>query len=151
MMQRWSTRTVGIAVGAIFILAAAGVVATRSGSALGQSVTIGYVDMTRALDAHPGKASAEAALRDYAQAQIAEAQQKMKNMAAAQRQDLQRQVDQQIFKKRGELLGGLEKDIRAAIQKVAAQQGVGIVLTREVVLYGGVDLTDQVIKVISGK
>ena len=151
MMKRWSTRTVGIAVGAIFILAAAGVVATRSGPALGQSVTIGYVDMTRALDAHPGKASAEAALRDYAQAQIAEAQQKMKNMAAAQRQDLQRQVDQQIFKKRGELLGGLEKDIRAAIQKVAAQQGVGIVLTREVVLYGGVDLTDQVIKVISGK
>ena len=79
MMKRWSTRTVGIAVGAIFILAAAGVVATRSGPALGQSVTIGYVDMTRALDAHPGKASAEAALRDYAQAQIAEAQQKMKS------------------------------------------------------------------------
>ena len=150
-MMRWNTRTVGIAVAAIISLAAAGFVGARSGPALGQSVTIGYVDMARALDAHPGKAGAESAYREYAQAQMADAQQRMKAMAAAQRQDLQRQVEQQILKKRVELLGGLEKDIRTAIQKVASQQGVGIVLSRDVVLYGGVDLTDQVIKVISGK
>ncbi len=71
-------------------------------------------------------------------------------MTAAQRQDLQRQVDQEILKKRAELLGGLDKDIRAAVQKVAKQQGVSIVLDRQVVLYGGVDLTDQVVKAISG-
>jgi outer membrane protein len=150
-MMRWNVRTVGIAVAAIIALAAAGYLGTRAGPALGQSVTIGYVDMARALDAHPGKASAESALREYAQAQMADAAQRAKGMAAAQRPDLQRQTEQQIFKKRVELLSGLEKDIRAAIQKVAAQQGVGIVLSRDVVLYGGVDLTDQVIKVISGK
>lgn len=150
--MRWNVRMLGTAVGVIVILAAAGFVAARSGPAFGQpAVTFGYVDMARALDAHPGKAAAEAALRDYAKAQIADAQQKMKNMTAAQRQDLQRQVDQAIFQKRAELLGGLDKDIRAAIQKVAKQQGVSIVLDRQVVLYGGVDLTDQVIKVISGK
>jgi outer membrane protein len=75
----------------------------------------------------------------------------MKNMSAAQKQDLQRQVDQGIFKKRAELLGGLDKDIRAAVEKVAKQQGISVVLSREVVLYGGVDLTDQVIKAIGGK
>ncbi len=149
--MRWNVRTLGIAVGVIVVLAAAGYIAARSGPALGQSLTIGYVDMGRALNAHPGKAAAETALRDYAQAQIADAQQKMKNMTAAQRQDLQRQVDQAIFKKRAELLGGLDRDIRAAIQKVARQQGVSIVLSRDVVLYGGVDLTDQVVKAISGK
>jgi outer membrane protein len=75
----------------------------------------------------------------------------MKNMSAAQKQDLQRQVDQGIFKKRAELLGGLDKDIRTAVEKVAKQQGISVVLSREVVLYGGVDLTDQVIKAIGGK
>ena len=45
----------------------------------------------------------------------------------------------------------LDKDIRAAVEKVAKQQGVSVVLSRDVVLYGGVDLTDQVIKVVSGK
>jgi outer membrane protein len=149
--MRRNVGMLGIAVVVILVLAGAGYLAARGGApALGQSVTIGYVDMARALDAHPRKAAAEAALRDYAQAQIADAQQKMKTMTAAQRQDLQRQVDQEILKKRAELLGGLDKDIRAAVQKVAKQQGVSIVLDRQVVLYGGVDLTDQVVKAISG-
>lgn len=150
--MRWNTKTLGIAIAVIVLLAAAGVFAARAGTpAFGSTMTIGYVDMARALDAHPGRASAEAALRDYAQAQVADAQQKMKTMTAAQKQDLQRQVDQAIFKKRADLLGGLDKDIRAAVDRVAKQQGVSVVLTRDVVLYGGVDLTDQVIKVISGK
>lgn len=149
--MRWNARTLGIAIVVIVVLAAAGYFAARSGPAFGQSATIGYVDMARALDAHPGRASAESALRDYAQAQVADAQQRMKTMTAAQKQDLQRQVDQDIFKKRTELLGGLDKDIRAAVEKVAKQQGISVVLSREVVLYGGVDLTDQVVKLISGK
>jgi len=154
-MMRWNVKTVSVAVAVIVVLAAAGFVATRTGSmssVLGaQSTAIGYVDMVRALNAHPGKASAEAALRDYAQAQIADAQQRMKTMTPTQRQDLQRQVDQTIFNKRSELLGGLDKDIRAAIQKVAAQQGIGVVLDRTVVLYGGIDLTDAVVKMLSAK
>jgi outer membrane protein len=153
-MRWWSAKTLVIAVAIIVVLAAAGFVATRSGPpalAMGQPLVIGYVDMGRALDAHPGKARAESALRDYAQAQIAEAQMKMRDLTAAQRQDLQRQVNAEIMKRRADLLGGLENDIRAAVQRVAKQQGVSIVMTREVVLYGGIDLTGQVIKVISGK
>jgi outer membrane protein len=149
--MKWNIKTIGIAAAVIVALAAAGFVVARTAPALGQSFTIGYVDMARAVDAHPRKASAESALRDYAQSQIADAQQRMKTMTAPQRDDLQRQVNQQILKKRAELIGGLEKDIRAAIDKVAKQQGVSIVLSREVVLYGGVDLTDQVIKQVSGK
>jgi len=152
MMMRWNVKLIGIAVAVIVVLAAAGYVATRTGPVFGgQTTTIGYVDMQQALNAHPGKASAESALRDYAQAQIADAQQKMKSMSPGQRQQLQNQVDQQILQKRAELLGGLDKDIRAAIQKVASQQGISVVLDRTVVLYGGVDLTDQVVKVVSGK
>ncbi len=151
--MRWSAKSVGIAVAVIVVLAAAGFFVTRGGPgpAFGQSLTIGWVDMARALDAHPRKASAETALKEYAQTQIGDAQQRMKAMTPVQRQDLQRQVDQDIFKKRAELLGGLDKDLRAAIEKVARQQGISIVLSREVVLYGGVDLTDQVIKVLTAK
>jgi outer membrane protein len=149
--MKWNVKTISIASAVIVALAAAGFVVARSGPVLGQSFTIGYVDMARAVDAHPRKASAESALKDYAQSQIADAQQRMKTMAQPQRDDLQRQVNQEILKKRSQLIGGLEKDIRSAIDKVAKQQGVSIVLSREVVLYGGVDLTDLVIKEIGGK
>ena len=149
--MRWNAKLLAIAVVVIVALAAAGFFATRGGPAFGQSLTIGWVDMARALDAHPRKASAETALKEYAQTQIGDAQQRMKAMTPVQRQDLQRQVDQDIFKRRAELLGGLDKDLRAAIEKVARQQGISLVLSREVVLYGGVDLTDQVIKVLTSK
>ena len=149
--MRWNAKAIGITAAVIIVVAAIGFVVARSGPALGQSLTIGYVDMARSIDAHPRKASAEAALKDYAQTQIADAQQRMKAMTPPQREEVQRQVNQQLLKKRQELIGGLEKDIRAAIEKVAKGQGITIVLSREVVLYGGVDLTDQVVKAISGK
>ena len=149
--MKWNAKIIGIAAAAIVLIAVLGFVVARSGPALGQSFTIGYVDMVRAVDAHPRKASAEGALKDYAQSQIGDAQQRMKGLSAGQQQDIQRVTQQQVLKKRQELIGGLEKDIRAAIEKVAKEQGIGIVLTRDVVLYGGVDLTDQVIKAIGGK
>lgn len=149
--MKWNAKAIGIVAAGIVIVAALGFVVARSGPALGQSLTIGYVDMVRAVDAHPRKASAEAALKDYAQSQIGDAQQRSKGASAAQQEDMRRQLNQQLLKKRQELIGGLEKDIRAAVEKVAKEQGVGIVLSREVVLYGGVDLTDQVIKAIGGK
>jgi Skp family chaperone for outer membrane proteins len=37
------------------------------------------------------------------------------------------------------------------VEKVAQERGVGIVLDRNVVLYGGTDLTDAVIAKLSGK
>jgi len=149
--MKWNAKTIGIAAAAIVIVAALGFVVARSGPVLGQSFTIGYVDMVRAVEAHPRKASAEGALKDYAQTQIADAQLRAKGLSAGQQQDVQRQVQQQVLKKRQELIGGLEKDIRAAIEKIAKEQGISIVLSREVVLYGGVDLTDQVVKAIGGK
>jgi outer membrane protein len=149
--MKWNAKAIGIVAAGIVIVAALGFIVARSGPALGQSLTIGYVDMVRAVDAHPRKASAESALKDYAQSQIADAQQRSKGASAAQQEDMRRQLNQQLLKKRQELIGGLEKDIRAAVEKVAKEQGVSIVLNREVVLYGGVDLTDQVIKAIGGK
>lgn len=146
-----NAKVIGIAAAGVVIVAALAFVVAKSGPALGQSFTIGYVDMVRAVDAHPRKVSAEAALKDYAQAQIAEAQSRLKGASAGQQDEIRRQVNQQLLKRRQELIGGLEKDIRTAVEKVAKDQGISIVLNREVVLYGGVDLTDQVIKAIGGK
>jgi outer membrane protein len=146
-----NAKVIGIVAAGIVIVAALGFVVARSGPALGQSLTIGYVDMVRAVDAHPRKASAEGALKEYAQAQIAEVQQRLKGASAGQQDEIRRQVNTQLLKKRQELIGGLEKDIRAAVEKVAKEQGISIVVNREVILYGGVDLTDQVIKAIGGK
>ena len=128
------------------------VVLTRGGvPAFGQSFTIAFVDMQRALDAHPRKAASERALQEFFTAKQREFAERSKNMSAEQRQSLDRELQQQILQKRQELLGGLDKEIRVAVEGVARAQGVSIVLERSVVLFGGLDLTDQVIQKITAK
>src|SRR2546427_12321023 len=133
----------GAAVVALLVLI--GLVAWQSGPVLGQSFTIGYVDMQRALDNHPRKASSERALQEFFQAKQGEFRQRAKSLTPVQRQELDRQLQQELGQKREELLSGLDKDIRAAAERGSRDRGVSIVLDRAVVLYGGVDLTDAVI------
>lgn len=139
-----------LAVGAILVGVVA-VVLWQGAPVLGQSFSIGYVDMQRALDNHPRKAASERALQEFFQAKQREFEQRSKGLSAAQRQELDRQLQQQFLQKREELLGGLDKDIRAAVEKVGKERGISIILDRAVVLYGGIDLTDAVIAQLAGK
>ncbi len=134
------------------IVAVAVVTVTRGGGpVLGQSFSIGYADMQRALENHPRKVSSERALQEFFQAKQAEFQQRSKGMTPAQRQELDQKLQQEFVQKRAELLSGLDRDIRASVEKVARAQGVSLVLERNVVLFGGTDLTDFVIKDLTGK
>jgi outer membrane protein len=144
-------RTLAVAAGVLVIAAVVVGLLVQRTPALGQSFTVGYVDMQRALDNHPRKASSERALQEFFQAKQREFQERSKSMTAFQRQELDRQLQQQILDKRNELLGGLDRELRAAVEVVAKQAGVTIVLDRSVVLYGGTDLTDAVIRQIKGK
>ncbi len=140
--------------GAIVVIAlivAVVLVRAGGGPVFGQSFTIGFVDMQRALDAHPRKAPSERALQEFFQAKQREFNQRAKGMTAEQRQLLDRDLQQQVIEKRQELLGGLDKELRTAVEGIARAEGVSIVLERAVVLYGGVDLTDQLIKKVTGK
>ena len=118
---------------------------------IGQSFSIGYVDMQKALDGHPRRASSEKALQEFFQAKQREFQSRSKTLTAVQRQELDRQLQQQFVEKREELLSGLDKDIRTAVDKVAKDRGISIVLDRGVVLYGGTDLTEPVIAQLTGR
>lgn len=144
-----------VAVGGAIVLIAlivAVVLATQGGAPVfGQSFTIGFVDMQRALDAHPRKAASERALQEFFQAKQREFNQRTKGLTAEQRQLLDRELQQQVIEKRQELLGGLEKELRTAVEDVGRAEGVSVVLERAVVLFGGVDLTEQVIKKVTGK
>jgi outer membrane protein len=149
--MRVDSRKIAIAVGVIIILGLAGALLWRQvPAAMGQSFSVGYVEMQRALDNHPRKVSSERALQEFFQAKQREFQERSKTMQPFQRQELDRQLQQQILEKRGELLGGLDKEIRAAVEQIAKQSNVTIVLDRSVVLFGGVDLTEAVIKFVKG-
>ncbi len=141
-----------LAAGAVVVaLVVVTVAVWRPGPVIGQSFAIGYADMQRALDNHPRKTPSERTLQEFFQAKQQEFQQRSKGMSAAQRQELDRRLQQEFIQRRQELLSGLDKDIRTAVERVAKAQSISIVLDRNVVLFGGTDLTDLVIKDLGGK
>ncbi len=148
--MRVDARKIAVAIGLVVVIAVAAVLFMRQAPALGQSFSVGYVEMQVALNNHPRKVSSERALQEFFQAKQREFQERSKGMTAFQRQELDRQLQQQILEKRNELLGGLDKELRAAVETVAKQANVTVVLDRAVVLYGGTDLTESVIKLIKG-
>lgn len=141
-----------LAAAAVVVIAAVIVLIVWGGApTIGQSFVIGYVDMQKALDSHPRRAASEKALQEFFQSKQREFQQRSQGLNAVQRQELDRQLQAQFGAKREELLGGLDKDIRAAVEKVARDRGISIVLERSVVLFGGTDLTDAVIVQLTAK
>jgi len=140
-----------VVAGVVAVGLAAAVVTAAGGGPIGAPFTVGYVDMQRALDAHPRKASSEEALNQFARAKAAELRRAAQGKSTAEQANLTRRTQEEILRRRAELLAALDKDIRAAVERVARRAGVSVVLDRTVVLYGGVDLTDQVIQELRGR
>src|SRR5438093_11390938 len=76
----------GAAVVALLVLI--GLVAWQSGPVLGQSFTIGYVEMQRGLANNPRKASSERALREVFQAKQRELQPRVTSLGPVEREEL---------------------------------------------------------------
>jgi len=56
----------------------------------------------------------------------------------------------QVDKRKDELSKKITDDLKAAITKVAQAKGLTLVVDKIAVLYGGVDITDEVIKILNG-
>jgi outer membrane protein len=156
-----TTKKSGLSPNALRLLVLAGIIVVVAGgvyalmasgaTAVGQTLNIGYVDMQRALDAHPKKAAQEEALNQFARVKMTEARQQAQGKPPADQQRIQRAATEEVLKRQRDLFSGLDKDIRSAVDKVGRGAGVLVVLDRSVVLYGGTDLTDQVIKELKGQ
>lgn len=64
---------------------------------------------------------------------------------------LAKDYDGQLKSKQQELLGKADADIREAITKVAGAKSISMVLAKDAVLFGGLDITDDVIKNLDRK
>ena len=68
------------------------------------------------------------------------------NMDDQQKQQLFAQFSQQMQAKQAELQQSIGKQVQDSTKAVAEAKGLSIVLNKDYVLYGGMDITDQVSK-----
>ena len=118
-----------------------------------QAVTgpVGYVDFIYLVDHHPETASANATLKAEQDAAKQEFQTKAASLGDKEKQDLDRQLGQRLEQKRLDLVKPISAKVVAAANEVANEKGLSIVIGRNDVVCGGVDITQDVLKKIGGK
>ena len=114
------------------------------GVSLAQGSSIGVVDMQAVIENHPELADAQA---EY-QAAFMEIQQELEELTEAEQeaaipeyQAALQELEQQINQK-------LEDDVQSAIVQVAESMDLDAVISTEALLYGGIDITDDVVEAL---
>lgn len=138
---------------AILFLMATSVIAVSPGKAYAApgSAAVGVVDFTLLINQHPDvqkvnetiKGETEAAKKEYAD--------KSAGLSDADKQNLNIQLMQRLEQKGQELVKGIADKVSTAVKEVAEAKGLAIVVQKGTVVYGGLDITDEVLKKIGKK
>ncbi len=115
------------------------------------SAMVGVVNYQLLVSQHPDMAAAQQAM-DAALAQTqSDFAAKSATLSDQDKQALFQQLQQGLDQKKQELMGAINDKILAAVKSVADAKGLTIVVDKGSAIYGGQDITDDVMKVITGK
>ncbi len=152
-LENKQVKIISVIIAVIFIGSVVALALTQSGgiaSAAGSSA-VGVVDREQILTAHPKSADLESQMRTAITEVQKDFEEKSQGMNDQEKQDYYRQCQQRLQQKQIELTDPIVKSVDEEIKKVADSKGLSVVLEKAVVVYGGQDITQDVIKKIGGK
>ena len=118
-----------------------------SAVAMAASDRVGYIDAQRILMSHPKYATSQKHLDDFVQKKTEEAK-----TAAEQEPDASKRMmiidtaRRESGNEEMRIMNPITVEINTVIEKVAKAKGVTVVLNKVLIYFGGVDLTEDVIK-----
>ena len=146
---------VAVAIVAVFLLGVFGIAVSQSGkgyaAAAGASSNIGKVNRALLLQQHPDLAKADETLKAEFEQAKKDYEAKAPTLGEKERQDYYNQTMQRLELRRQELFAPIQDKLDAAIKAVADAKGLAVVFDVNNVVYGGQDITDDVMKKITGK
>ena len=146
--QKKQVKIISVIIAAIFVLSivALGVTQYESGLAGASSSNVGLVDYDQLRAQHPGMQAAREKYEEAAKQAQAEFEQKAPSMTPEQQQEFMVQKQKEMQDKGKELLDPINSSIEEQIKAVADTRGINVVLDKNNVLYGGQDITQDVLK-----
>jgi outer membrane protein len=109
---------------------------------------IAYVDIMRVYEGHPEKKNAEAQLSEIAKNMETELKEKAESLSEDKQQDILKSYQEELTNKEQEMIQQILNQITETIQKVAQEKKVKLVMEKQNVIYGGYDMTQDVIEYI---
>lgn len=146
-LEKKQVKIVSILIALIFIGSVVAIALTQTGNiaSAASSSNVGVVEYDQILAKHPKMQSLEDQLKTTVDEIKKEFDEKSAGMNETEKADYYRQCQERIFQKREELLEPVVKSIDAAIKNIADKKGLSVVLHRAAVVYGGQDITQDVI------
>ncbi|WP_127058449.1 OmpH family outer membrane protein [Veillonella ratti] len=145
---------VSLFVAVIFLLGIGAIAYTQMATPTMASDTdsnIGVIDTTKVLNAaSPAVIEANKELDDYKKQLSDEFNTKSANMDDNQKAALASEYQGKVQDKMMEIQNKIQSQVSDASKAVADAKGLSIVMDKRTVLYGGVDITDQVQRKLSG-
>ena len=147
LKNRKNAKIVSIVIVAAFVIGIMGVGLTQLGDIqAAPSSNIGKVDYNRLLSEHPQSSTVSQTLqKEYEQAQK-DFNTKTASMNDKEKQDYAKQTQERLAVREQQLVKPIYDQVDAAIKTVADAKGIAVVFNSNQIVYGGTDITDDVIK-----
>ena len=115
-----------------------------------ESNLVGFVDTQRVLRSHPEMQTTMSVLKLEAQKAQQEFEAKADSLDEKGKAELRQKLTEQVDKKEASLLNPIYTSVRKAIEEVAKAHGITSVVNANAMVYGGLDLTNEVMAKITG-
>lgn len=151
--QKKQVKIISVIIAAVFIfsIVALGVSQYQSGMAGASSSNVGVVDYSQLISQHPGMQAARDKYEEAAKQVQDEFTQKAGSMTPEEQQQFIEQKQKEMQDKQKELIDPIRTSIENQVQEVAASRSINVVLDKNNVLYGGQDITQEVLKKIQAE
>jgi len=147
-LEKKQVRIISVLIALVFVASVVALALTQSGAGIASAATssnVGVVDYRQIMSQHPDLQSAN----DQMQQAVTEAKNdfdtQSANMSDQEKSDYYQQTQQRLQQKQQELLEPIENSIETAVKNVADAKGLSVVLDKSTVVYGGQDITQDVI------
>lgn len=144
-----NVKVVSLFIAAIFVLGCFALSLTQSGfgrsaQAAASESAIGVVNYQMLVAQAPELKTVDATMKTEIEAAQKDFNEKSKNMNEAEKRRFYTQTQERLANKQKELMDPVIKSIEATIKKIADKKGLSVVVEKSTVVYGGVDITDEV-------
>ena len=152
-LEKKQVRIVSILIAVIFIGSVVALALTQTGNvaSAASSSSVGVVDMQQISMAHPEVQSLQSQMETTINDIRKEFEEKSAGMNDQEKADYYMQCQDRIRQKQEELLAPIEQSIQTAIKAVADKKGLAVVINKAAVVYGGQDITQDVIAQLGKK
>jgi len=153
-LEKRQVKIISVLIALVFIGSVVALALTQTGgiASAASSSAVGVVERYEMiLPEHPDFESVRTQMQTFAQEVQKDFEEKSAGMNDQEKSDYYQQCAKRISQKEQELLDPIIKSIDDAVKKVADSKGIAVVITKDAVVYGGQDITQDVIKNLSKK